>query len=491
MHSDANGIAESFASVRASTASIPLRVLVVGDEEHALAGLQQLLTSWGYEVERAGDGQTALERSLVLHPALILADLAMPVVDGLGLLRALRTYLPEIPVIILTGRGGIDTAVSAMQEGAYDYLAKPVDASRLRTLIDKALEEATARKDSSRTRRHVRGGWGAGLLVGDSPVMQHVQRLIEMAAPTPAPVLITGETGTGKELVARTIHNLSARSGGPFIAVNCSAIPETLLEGEMFGHEKGAFTGAFERRAGCFELAHGGTIFLDEIAETSPATQVKLLRVLQEGTVRRLGARSELRIDVRVLAATNKEPTVALKDGSLREDLYYRLNVLSITLPPLRERLDDIPLLVEAFIREFNAKYEKRVRTVEEEALRVLMAESWPGNVRELRNIVERAIIAGGGDTLAAAALRPASVGIRPPQAVRGETLVVPLGVPLRDIERDVILGTLAWTHDNKTRTAQILGISQKTLYNKLRAYGQSRAGGASMGSAAPSNTKG
>src|SRR5262249_10233347 len=251
------------------------------------------------------------------------------------------------------------TALGAAHDGVSSCPSHPVDAARLRALIDDAVADGDARTHLSRFRRAARAGWGTGQLVGDSIAMRHIQGLMEIAAPTAVPVLITGETGTGKELVARTLHHLSARSSGPFIAINCSAIPETLLEGEMFGHEKGAFTGAIERRAGCFELATAGTIFLDEIAEMSPATQAKLLRVLEEGTVRRLGAKQEIKIDVGVPAATKKEPLGALKDGSPREALYSRLNVLSIAAPPLRDRREDIPLLVDAFVREFNAKYEK------------------------------------------------------------------------------------------------------------------------------------
>jgi DNA-binding NtrC family response regulator len=456
----------------------PLRILLVGDDEGSLSGLQALLSSWGYGVDGAVGGQAALERSLVLHPAVIIVDLSMPIVDGLGLLRALRTYLPEIPVIVLNGQGSIETALGTAQEGVYSCLSRPVDTARLRVLIDNAVAERNARKQLNRFHPHPRAGWGTRQLVGDSPPMRHIQSLIEIAAPTAVPVLITGETGTGKELVARTLHHLSARASGPFIAINCSAIPETLLEGEIFGHEKGAFTGAIERRAGCFELANAGTIFLDEIAEMSPATQAKLLRVLEEGTVRRLGAKHEIKIDVRVLAATNKEPLAAMKDGSFREDLYYRLNVLNITVPTLRERMEDVPLLVESFIREFNAKYEKRVSAVDDEALRALMAHPWPGNVRELRNTIERAIIACPSDVLPARALRLSpTADVRPAQTARVDTLTIPLGAPLRDVERDVILGTLAWTQENKTRAAQILGISQKTLYNKLRVYAHATPG--------------
>jgi two-component system, NtrC family, response regulator HydG len=309
-------------------------------------------------------------------------------------------------------------------------------------------------------------------IIGQSALVRSVRRLIEMAAPTPAPVLITGDTGTGKELVAQTLHALSSRAKGPFIAINSSAIPETLLEGEMFGHEKGAFTGAFERRAGSFELAHGGTIFLDEIAEMDLGIQAKLLRVLEDGMIRRLGGKSELKIDVRVLAATNRDPARALKTGALREDLYYRLNVVSIALPALRDRVEDIPLLVEAFIQEFNAKYDRRVRGADDEAIEILKSLPWRGNVRELRNTIERATIVCPGEMVTAGSLRALLPGAPQMPSPRGDVIAIPLGTPLRRVEREVILATLAQAEHNKTRTARILGISAKTLYNKLCQYG-------------------
>src|SRR5215468_7259736 len=283
-------------------------ILVVDDEEDNRIALQSILSSWGYEVEVAAEGQEALEKASERRPALVITDLVMPDVDGMGLMSALQRDLPQVPVIILTGFATVDSAVAAMREGAYDYLTKPVDMDRLRILVEKALDKAQA--------------------------LQEVHRLIDLAAGTPAPVLIHGETGTGKELVARTLHELSPRAKAPFVAVNCAAMPETLLESEIFGHERGAFTDARDRREGCFELAHGGTLFLDEVGEMQPGTQAKFLRVLEEGSFRRLGGRSEIRVDVRVIAATNKDPLAAMKDGSFREDLYYRLNVFSLPIPP-------------------------------------------------------------------------------------------------------------------------------------------------------------
>jgi DNA-binding NtrC family response regulator len=459
-----------------------LKILVVDDETAARRGLVSLLSGWGYEVDEAADGQEALEKAVAGLPSVVITDLVMPRLDGHALLKALREEVPFAAVILLTGQGSIETAVAAMKDGAYDYLTKPVDVARLKLLIPKAASSSEALREVALLRRELRQVIGVGRLVGIGPAMQALYRMIEMAAPTPAPVLITGESGTGKELVARTIHELSARAHAPFVAVNCAAIPETLLESEIFGHEKGAFTGALERRAGCFEIAHQGTLFLDEIAEMNPATQAKFLRVLEDGVVRRLGGRAEVKMDVRVLAATNKDPQRALRDGSFREDLYYRLNVVSLALPPLREHREDIPLLIQAFVEEFNAKYDKRIGGVDEAARAALETAPWPGNVRELRNTIERAVIVcadqriglqhlvdlsrrGGPD---AAAALPRDLSAAP-----GDALAVPIGTSLEEAEKQLILRTLASQDNNKTRAAQVLGISLKTLHNKLKAYGQ------------------
>jgi DNA-binding NtrC family response regulator len=369
-----------------------------------------------------------------------------------------------------------------MKEGAYDYLTKPVDVARLKLIIPKAASSSEALREVALLRRQLRQVMGVGQLVGTGPSMQELYRMIEMAAPTPAPVLITGESGTGKELVARTIHDLSPRARAPFVAVNCAAIPETLLESEIFGHEKGAFTGAFDRRAGCFELAHQGTLFLDEIGEMSPATQAKFLRVLEAGMVRRLGGRAEVKMDVRVLAATNKDPRKGLMDGTFREDLYYRLNVVSMALPALRDRREDIPLLIRAFVEEFNAKYDKHIGGVDDGVQAALEAAPWPGNVRELRNTIERAVIACGAERITAKDLSDLSGGrglddgaatSAPPLVAATNALTVPIGTALDEVEKQLILRTLAAQENNKTRAAQVLGISLKTLHNKLKTYGR------------------
>jgi len=446
------------------------RILVADDEGASRKGLKALLANWGYEVEEASNGEEALQKAVAFLPAVIVADLVMPGLDGLGLLKGLQEELPFAAVIILTGHGTIETAVAAMKQGAYDYLTKPVDVPRLRVLIQRALEKGEALREVTLLRRRLKEVWGYGKLVGKGKAMQEVYRLIDLAAPTSAPVLVSGESGTGKELVAHILHELSPRSQRAFVAVNCSAIPETLLESEIFGHERGSFTGAMERRIGCFELAHEGTIFLDEIAEMSPSTQAKFLRILEDGTVRRLGGKAEIKVDVRVLAATNKDPLKAIADGNLREDLYYRLNVFSLALPPLRERREDIPLLLQAFIEELNTKYEKRIKAVDEAALRILMRYPWPGNVRELRNTVERAVIACKADLITSKHLPPGLASKTREES--SDSISISLGITLEEAEKNLIRRTLASVNNNKTRAAEILGISLKTLHNKLHRYG-------------------
>jgi len=448
-------------------------ILIVDDEPDSRDALQTLLGTWGYATEIASEGREALQKAAALRPSVVVTDLMMPDMDGLGLLSALQQEMPRVPVIILTGRATVDTAVGAMRQGAYDYLTKPVDLDRLRLLIEKALERGRTLDEITILRRRVKDVWGIGRLIGRSVPMQEVHRLIEQAAATPAPVLIHGETGTGKELVARTLHELSARASGPFVAVNCAAMPETLLESEIFGHERGAFTDARDRREGCFELAHGGTLLLDEVAEMAPGTQAKFLRVLEEGSFRRLGGKTEINVDVRVVAATNKDPVTAMKEGEFREDLYYRLNVFTLAVPPLRQRIEDIPLLVTGFIEEFNGKYDKRITGVDDATLKLLMSHAWPGNVRELRNTVERAFIACDGDVITAKVL-PGTSPVAPVASWSGDADVVtaPIGLPLREVEKQFVLRTLAAENNNKTRAADRLGISTKTLHNMLQRWG-------------------
>jgi DNA-binding NtrC family response regulator len=459
---------------------IPMRhrVLIVEDDHVARKGLADLLAFWGYEVASASDGAEALERAAEEPPAVVVSDLVMPGMDGLALLSALRTDHPEAAVIMLTGQGSIESAVQAMKEGAYDYLTKPLDPARLQVLLERALDRAETAREVHRLRRELRQRGVFGRLVAGAPVMREVTRQIEQVAPTDATVLVLGESGTGKELVARTIHDHSPRRRGPFVAVNCAAIPETLLESEIFGHEKGSFTGATGRRPGCFELADGGTLFLDEIAEMSPATQVKFLRVLQDGRFRRVGGQSEIVVDVRVIAATNKSPAKALQDGTLREDLYYRIAVFTLALPPLRERPEDLDELIRALLDEINERHHRAVRGVDEQALAVLRRYTWPGNVRELRNVLERALIVCPGDLIGVAHLpAPPAAALAPVEAPTDRTaeeLHLQIGTTVDEAERRIILRTLAHTGNNKTRAAEILGISLKTLHNKLNRYNRS-----------------
>ncbi len=445
----------------------PERVLIVEDEAAARVGLEQLIRSWGFIAESACDGEEALEKITSFRPAIVITDMVMPRMDGLALLRALQQAGADVTTLLLTAQGTVETAVEAMKEGAYDYLTKPVDIQRLKILLDKIVERLETLREVKALRRQLREHGAFGTLVGNSPAMRKIYEVVEQAAPTPASVLITGESGTGKELVAQTIHRLSPRANAPFIAINCAAIPETLLESEIFGHEKGAFTGASDRRQGCFELADRGTLFLDEIGEMTPATQVKLLRVLQERTFRRLGGRTEQRVDVRVIAATNVDPLEAVAKGRLREDLYYRLNVFALRLPTLRERKEDLPLLVQSFITEFNTRNQKAIAGLEPVAMRVLEEYGWPGNVRELRNVIERATILAPGPFIEVKHLPPVLTD-GPQAAPPAPQMALAPGTTVEEAERQLIVMTLAHTRDNKTRAAEILGISLKTLHNKL-----------------------
>ena len=449
-----------------SGAAVSERVLIVEDDASARVGLEQLVRSWGFAAEAAADGVEGLEKVTTFRPAIVITDLVMPRMDGLELLRALQTQGADVTTLLLTAQGTVETAVAAMKEGAYDYLTKPVDIQRLRILLDKIVERLETLREVKSLRRQLREHGAFGSMIGNSPEMRKIYSVIEQAAPTSASVLLTGESGTGKELVAQAVHQLSPRASFPFVAINCAAIPETLLESEIFGHEKGAFTGAADRRPGCFELADRGTLFLDEIGEMTPSTQVKLLRVLQERRFRRLGGRQEQSVDVRIIAATNIDPQDAVQKGKLREDLYYRLNVFAVRLPPLRARREDLPLLIQAFIKEFNTRNHKSIAGVDQAAMRILEEYEWPGNVRELRNVIERATILASGQFIEAKHLPP-GLSAGPPVSKTSRVALAP-GTTVEEAERQLILMTLEHTRDNKTRAADILGISLKTLHNKL-----------------------
>jgi DNA-binding NtrC family response regulator len=456
------------------------KVLIVEDEENERTGLAELVSSWGYSAETARDGQEGHEKVLAWSPSVVVTDLKMPRLSGLELLERISGDSQTIAVIVVTAQGTIDSAVQAMRIGAYDYITKPIDTSRLRTILQNAFALLGARLELEATRRKLRDAGSLGSLVGPSKKMQEIFRLIEMVAPSTASVLITGASGTGKELVARTIHELSPRRPRPFVAINCAAIPETLIESEIFGHEKGAFTGALERRTGCFELAEGGTLLLDEIGEMPIATQAKLLRVLEDRKLRRLGSKVETTVDVRVLAATNKVPEDAVAHGELRNDLYYRLNVFNIHMPPLREHREDIPDLVQSLLAEMSSKHSRRVATVSEAVLNAFKNYSWPGNVRELRNTLERAVIVCEGAIVETKHLPPGfgHTAVRP-SADDADSIRVGVGTTVGEAERLLIIKTLESTNNNKTRAAEILGISLKTLHNKLKEYGSAGSDGA------------
>ncbi len=453
------------------------RVLIVDDEENQRVGLASMVSAWGFTAETAADGQEALDRLSTFPAHVLVTDLMMPRMDGFELLRRLSSQGNGPPAIVVTAFGNIETAIATMHDlGAFWFLEKPIEPRALRVLLERAASQQRLAEEAERLKRELSYQGVLAELVGRSPAMQEVFSLIRQVAPSKAAVLITGESGTGKELVARAVHSLSPRSGGPFVAINCAAMPETLMESELFGHEKGAFTGALERRAGCFELAQNGTLLLDEIGDMPIATQAKLLRVLEDSRVRRLGGKSEILVDVRVIASTNKVLEEALKKGEVREDLYYRLNVFHISLPPLRERMDDLTLLCEALLRDLNKKHGCRVVDLTPEVVEHLHRYHWPGNIRELRNALERAVILAGEGTIGLEHLPSTFSSAAAPARVEDDNdptqVRLRVGTTIGEAEKVLIQRTLQHTKNNKTRAAEILGISLKTLHNKLKEYG-------------------
>ncbi len=445
------------------------QIVIIEADSQSARELQSLIGDWGYHtfVEPNGaDVRQLLDR----NPSVILDCGASPL-NGFTLLRELRAQEASIPVIVIAESGSIETAIQAIQEeGAYHYFEKPVDPHKLKIVLDRAVEFASAKRENELLRRELQDRGAYGELVGSSEAMREIYSLIEQVARSSASVLITGESGTGKELVARTLHNMSPRHDKPFVAINCSAIPETLMESELFGHEKGAFTGAASRRAGCFELANNGTLLLDEIAEMPAMLQAKLLRVIEERAVRRLGSRKEIEVDVRLLAATNRDAADAVAEGKLREDLLYRLNVFTIHLPPLSQRKEDLPLLAQHLVTQLAAKHDRPARFLSPAALAALQFHAWPGNVRELRNVIERAVIICSGEQIERHHFAPYPIEQR--QRLRDEdTITLPVGTPIAELERQMIMRTLQKTKNNKTRAAELLGISLKTLHNKLNLY--------------------
>jgi DNA-binding NtrC family response regulator len=451
------------------------RILVVEDDEDQLTDLGQMVASFGYCAVLASSGDKALECISSSKIDALVTDLVMPGLDGLDLLRRMNERGDSIPTIVLTAFGSIDKAMAVVHDlKAFWFLEKPVQAKVLRALLERALLQKSLIAETDSLSRQLSHRGLLGDLVGSSPSMAQVFYTIRQVAPTSASVLVTGESGTGKELVARAIHRLSRRPSGPFVAVNCAALPATLMESELFGYEKGAFTGAIERRAGCFEQADGGTLLLDEIGDMAAATQAKLLRVLEDSRVRRLGAKVDQKVDVRVIAATNCDLEAAIRNQQFREDLLYRLKVFTIPLPPLRERLQDLPELIEAILAALNKKHGCRVTDVSSEVLRRLERHRWPGNVRELRNVLERASIIAGEGTIDMRHL-PDSFQDRSQPALTpvgfGDGIQLRPGSKLSDLEEAYIRMTLKLNSNNKRKTAELLGISERTLYSRLADY--------------------
>lgn len=445
-------------------------VLVIDDEPAVREVLSMRIADWDYDVCAAGDVEAAEEMIATRGPDMVITDVVLPETSGLNLLKSLKSDQESRPVILITAHGSIDVAVEAMKSGAKDFLTKPLDYNKLRSILEATRDELRLREEIRVLESRLDTDAGLGALVGRSEPMQEVFRLVKLLASSDASAIISGESGTGKEIVAQTVHGLSSRGEGPFVAVNAAAIPEGLIESELFGHEKGAFTGATRRRAGCFEQADGGTLFLDEIAEMPSELQPKLLRILENGQARRLGGSREVAFDVRVLAATNQQPEAALENGRLREDLFYRLNVFDVTVPPLREHANDIPLLAQHFIRQFNRKHDTEVEGLRDEARMMLEAYPWPGNVRELRNVIERAAIIARSGWLEPSHLPPY---LKDEDADDEPRVVLPVGVTADEAEKRLILTTLEHVGNNKAEAARQLGLDVKTIRNKLKAWEQ------------------
>jgi two-component system, NtrC family, response regulator HydG len=443
----------------------PATLLVADDDPGLRESLERTLTREGYRVVLASDGRAALERVKAGGIDLIVTDLRMPGLTGLELLRAAKAIMPDVDVILLTAFGTVEEAVKAMKDGAYDFLTKPFRREQLIKLIDKALERRELIEQNRALKKQLEDIRAKGQMIGASPSFRRMMTLIEQIADSSATALIQGESGTGKELVARTIHERSARRNGPFVAVNCAALPETLLESELFGYEKGAFTGAAARKEGRFELANAGTLFLDEVGDLSLVTQPKILRVLQEGEFERLGGTRSLQVDVRIVAATNQDVAEMVKEKRFREDLYYRLNVITIRVPPLRERHEDIRVLAQHFLRVYAAKNGRKLDGFSAEAVERLESYAWPGNVRELENLVERSVVLARKDRIDAEDLPEEVMGVkRPPR----DAILELVGTPLADIERRLLDETLRITGGNKTQAAKLLGIDVRTVARKL-----------------------
>ncbi|GAB6904587.1 sigma 54-interacting transcriptional regulator [Desulfosarcina cetonica] len=448
----------------------PTRILIVDDDPGHLITLKTIIGSWGYATETADDGDTAINRVKTESFDLILMDIRMARVSGIEALAQIKAYNPVIPVIIMTAYSSVASAIDALKKGAYDYLVKPLDFDLLKLTIQRAGEHAGLKAENERLREQLGGDLDAPNIIGHSQAMKALMDMLAMVAPSDATVLINGESGTGKELIARSLHRNSPRRDHALVIVNCAALSETLLESELFGHEKGAFTGADKRREGLFMQAHHGTIFLDEIGETSPAMQAKLLRVLQQKEIQRVGGEEVIQVDVRIVTATHRNLAIEVAEGRFREDLFYRLNVMPVDVPPLRERREDIPLLADHFLKKYADKNRKSVKGFSPMAMDMLLKYDWPGNVRELENAVERAVILLTGDHITEKQLPLNMVN-----SDGGQDLTAASAIngtrSLEAIEKEAILATLAATDGNKSEAARRLGITRKTLHNKLKRY--------------------
>jgi DNA-binding NtrC family response regulator len=442
-------------------------ILVVDDEKNIREGLSKLLDLEGYRTLLAADGKEALATLERGDMDLVITDLKMPNLPGEELLRQVQGSMPGLPVIILTGHGTIESAVAAMKQGAYDYLTKPVDMGRLTLLVSRALAEWEVKRQYREALKELQKRNQFSNIIGKSDAMKKIFEVVQLVSASRASVLITGESGVGKEMIADAIHYDSERKDKPLIKVHCAALSESLLESELFGHERGAFTGAVARKRGRFELAHRGTIFLDEIGEISPSVQIKLLRVLQDRSFERVGGEETIEVDVRVIAATNRDLKEAIGKGQFREDLYYRLNVVNIHIPPLRERTEDIPLLISSFLTEFAQANSKRIEGIDTRARTALYNYSWPGNIRELRNCIESAVVMCRGNQVTVDDLPPHIHSSSDKNFIR-----LGLGLTLADAEKQIIRAVLLQQNGNKTRAAELLGIGRKTLHRKIQEYG-------------------
>jgi len=448
-------------------------VLVVDDDEGHLSVVKTVIKSWGYDVEGADDGTKAVEKAKERPFDLIVMDVRMAEMSGIEALKVIKKYNPAIPILIMTAYSSVESAVEALKAGAYDYLTKPLDFDVLKLTLERALDHTSLRVENIELKKKLRSSHDLTNIIGKSQPMKDLNEMVAMVAPSEATALITGESGTGKELIARSIHYNSGRKEGPLVTVNCAALTETLLESELFGHEKGAFTGADRRREGRFMQANKGTIFLDEIGEMSSVMQAKLLRVIQDREIQRVGSDFTLKVDVRILAATNRDLQEDVSVGKFREDLYYRLNVVTLRVPPLKERVEDIPLLAQHFLERYARKNKKRIKGFTPLAMDMFLKYDWPGNVRELENAVERAVILGPGDYITEKEL-PLSITKAYPHAEEIDRPPTVSKEPqsLEEAEKDAVLAALEASGGNKSETARVLGITRKTLHKKLQKYG-------------------